>query len=55
MDSTQQIWATVLSSAGRFTSLGVVGNGGIKDVDGTAAREHICNRGLEQERHEAWQ
>jgi hypothetical protein len=32
LDSTQQIWATLLRAAGLFTFLGVVANGGIKHV-----------------------
>lgn len=52
--STQQIWATVLSSAGLFAFLGVVANGVIKHVNGTAGRERIRNTGLKQQRDEAW-
>lgn len=52
--STQQIWATVLSSAGLFTFLGVVASGVIKHVNGTAGRERIRNTGLKQQRDEAW-
>jgi DNA-binding helix-hairpin-helix protein with protein kinase domain len=54
VDSTQQIWATVLSSAGLFTFLGVVANGVIKHVNGTAGRERVRNTGLKQQRDEAW-
>lgn len=54
MDSTQQIWAAVLSSAGLFTFLGVVANGVIKHVNGTAGRERVRNAGLKQQRDEAW-
>jgi len=54
MDSSQQIWAAVLSSAGLFTFLGVVANGVIKHVNGTAGRERIRNTGLKQQRDEAW-
>lgn len=54
MDSTQQIWATVLSSAGLFTFLGVVANGVIKHVNGTAGRERIRNTSLKQLKDEAW-
>jgi hypothetical protein len=32
LDSTQQIWAMVLSAVGLFTFIGVVTNGGIKPV-----------------------
>ncbi|MET3349655.1 UNVERIFIED_ORG: hypothetical protein ABID57_001327 [Arthrobacter sp. UYEF1] len=54
MDSTQQIWAAVLASTGLFTFLGVVANGVIKHVNGTAGRERIRNTGLKQQRDEAW-
>lgn len=54
MDSSQQIWAAVLSSAGLFTFLGVVANGVIKHVNGTAGRERVRNTGLKQQRDEAW-
>jgi hypothetical protein len=54
MDSSQQIWATVLSSAGLFTFLGIVANGVIKQVNGTAGRERVRNTGLKQQRDEAW-
>lgn len=54
MDSSQQIWAAVLSSAGLFTFLGVVANGVIKHVNGTASRERVRNTGLKQQRDEAW-
>jgi hypothetical protein len=52
--SQQQIWAAVLSSAGLFTFLGIVANGVIKHVNGTAGRERIRNTGLKQQRDEAW-
>lgn len=54
MDSTQTIWAAVLSSAGLFTFLGIIANGVIKHADGTAGREKIRNTGLKQQRDEAW-
>ena len=54
MDSTQELWAAVLASTGLFTFLGVVANGVIKHVNGTAGRERIRNTGLKQQRDEAW-
>ncbi|MDN4646462.1 hypothetical protein [Arthrobacter sp. PsM3] len=54
MDSTQQIWAAVLASSGLFAFLGVVANGVLKHVDGTAGREKVRNTGLKQQRDEAW-
>lgn len=54
MDSSQQIWAAVLSSAGLFSFLGVVANGILKHRNGTAGRERIRNTGLKQQRDEAW-
>lgn len=54
MDSSQQLWAAVLTSAGLFSFLGVVATGVIKHVNGTAGRERIRNTGLKQQRDEAW-
>lgn len=54
MDSSQQIWAAVLSSTGLFAFLTVVVTGVGKHVNGTAGRERIRNTGLKQQRDEAW-
>jgi hypothetical protein len=54
VDSTQQIWAAVLASTGLFSFLGLVANGIIKHVNGTAGRERVRNTGLKQQRDEAW-
>lgn len=54
MDSTQQIWAAVLSSAGFFTFLGIVATGIGKHINGTAGRERIRNMGMKEQRNEAW-
>jgi len=54
MDSTQQIWAAVLSSAGFFTFLTVIATGVGKHLNGTAGRERIRNMGMKEQRNEAW-
>jgi len=54
MDSTQQLWAAVLSSAGFFTFLGIVATGIGKHITGTAGRERIRNMGMKEQRNEAW-
>lgn len=54
MDSTQQIWAAVLSSAGFFTFLTVIATGVGKHLNGTAGRERIRNMGMKEQRKEAW-
>lgn len=54
MDSTQQIWAAVLSSAGFFTFVTFVVTGVGKHINGTAGRERIRNMGMKEQRNEAW-
>jgi hypothetical protein len=54
VDSTQQLWAAVLTSAGLFSFLGVIATGITKHVNGTAGRERLRNMGMKEQRNEAW-